>query len=105
MGPGVRSATLMIAESPGLFPESPAGFSRPPAQAVNAKMLMWRLVDKNARIWFIVLSSEYRVSGCRLWRFRSELPQRRRSEPLYGVRPDCHDTELKVALKCRENPE
>src|SRR5688572_14828443 len=58
MGPGVRRATLRV-EPPAFF-----GVSLPPEQAVNAKTLMWRLVDKSARIRFIFLSSEYATIGC-----------------------------------------
>jgi hypothetical protein len=38
---------------------------RGPEQASVIKTLMWRLVDKTARIRFIVLSSEYATSGWR----------------------------------------
>src|SRR3954464_8143527 len=59
MGPGVRRATLKL-EFWDFALSEPA-----PEQASVNKTLMWRLVDKNARIRFIVLSSEYTTSGWR----------------------------------------
>ena len=50
-----------------------ASFPPQPVQAVNAKTLMWRVVDKTVRIRFIVLSSEYATSGCQFVEIRDEL--------------------------------